>query len=466
MRKSANVYFVVAMLGSDILLVILSYILAYRLRFTSGLFAVQELQPIAVYFGPMALQAMLMPLVFAIQKLYSLKRSASWTDEFYRVLSGVSIATVIVMAASALVSRDFEYSRLLLAFSWTLSLVLVILGRFVHSRFQSLLRAGGIGEDRVLIVGTGEVAKLVLDRMRHSPGLGYRPTGFVSEESGPSSVYGVPVLGLVDETGTLVKEQHIDEVIIAIPTLSHKQLLDIVAQCQKHNVNIKCFPDLFQIMASEVNISDLDGLPLVTVRDVALKGWNLVMKRWVDITVGAIVLVLLSPLMLLVALLIKLTSPHGPAFYTQERVGLDGKPFQVIKFRSMKPDAEVQTGPVWAQKGDARTTRLGRFIRRYSIDELPQFINVLIGEMSIVGPRPERPHFVEQFMQTVPRYYERHNEKAGLTGWAQVNGLRGNTSIEERTAYDLWYVENWTLWLDLKIMIKTLFVVFTDKNAY
>ncbi len=466
MRKTTNVYFVVALVITDVLATMVSYPLGYRARFLSNLFAVQELQPLAVYYGPMALQAVLTPPIFAMHGLYVLKRSKAWGDEFHRVLSAVSVTAVIVMAATAFISKDFGYSRLMLAIVWLLSLIFVLIGRLTHSRIQGLLRGRGVGEDRVLIVGTDDTAKMILDKIRQSPGLGYRPVGFVTEEKGPASVFGIPVLGLVDDIGILVKEHRIDEVIVAVPTLSHQQLLEIVSKCQKHNVNIKCFPDLFQIMASEINISDLDGLPLVTVRDVALKGWNLVMKRWVDLVFSACGLVVLSPFMLLVAFLIKLTSPSGPVFFTQERVGLDGKPFEVVKFRSMRPDAEVSTGPVWARKGDDRTTALGKIIRRYSIDELPQLVNVFIGEMSLVGPRPERPYFVEQFKQTVPRYFDRHNEKAGLTGWAQVNGLRGNTSIEERTAYDLWYVENWTLWLDFKIMIQTLFVIFRDKNAY
>jgi exopolysaccharide biosynthesis polyprenyl glycosylphosphotransferase len=186
----------------------------------------------------------------------------------------------------------------------------------------------------------------------------------------------------------------------------------------------------------------------------------------VDVVISFAVLILVSPFMLMTALLIKLTSHDGPVFLVQERVGLDGRPFQMIKFRSMRPDAEKATGPVWAKKGDPRRTRFGTLLRRFSIDELPQFINVLFGDMSVVGPRPERPHFVEQFSMSVPRYLERHREKSGITGWAQVNGLRGNTSVEERTAYDLWYVENWTLWLDVKIMLRTMLAIVVDRNAY
>jgi len=258
----------------------------------------------------------------------------------------------------------------------------------------------------------------------------------------------------------------VDEVIIALPQASHEELLEMISVCESARVAVRIFPDLFQIVASEVSISDLDGLPMLTVRDVALRGWKLAVKRTLDLCVSGLGLIALSPFMLLVALLIKLES-RGPVFYTQVRVGLDGKPFHMIKFRSMRPDAEQASGPVWATADDPRKTRLGSFLRATSIDELPQLINVLVGEMSLVGPRPERPVFVEQFRQVVPRYMERHKEKAGMTGWAQVNGLRGDTSIIERTKYDLYYIENWSLLFDLKIILRTIINVFRrDRNAY
>jgi len=200
------------------------------------------------------------------------------------------------------------------------------------------------------------------------------------------------------------------------------------------------------------------------VRDVALRGWKLTLKRIMDIVGASVALVLLSPLMLFMAILIKLDSP-GPVFYVQERMGLDAKPFPMLKFRSMRQDADAN-GPGWTTKNDPRRTRFGAFIRRYSLDELPQLINVLLGHMSLVGPRPEQPYYVEQFRRSIPRYMERHREKAGITGWAQIHGLRGDTSIAERTKYDLWYIENWSLWLDIKILIKTLVRIFTDRSAY
>ena len=306
----------------------------------------------------------------------------------------------------------------------------------------------------------------------------FAPRGIILS-GGPRSVYeaeaptitpevfnlGAPVLGTLDDLHDVVGKYQVDEVIIALPEASQRQLVDIIMRAERGRVSIKVFPDVFQIMASEVSIGDLNGLPLLTIRDVALRGWKLTLKRAVDIIVSAVTLVILSPIMMLIALLVKLDS-RGPAFYCQERMGLDAEPFYMLKFRSMHTDAESCTGPVWARPDDPRRTRLGSLIRRLSIDEFPQLINVLLGEMSLVGPRPERPMFVEQFKQQIPRYMDRHREKAGITGWAQVNGLRGDTSITERTKYDLWYIENWSLGLDFKILLRTAFRVFRDKNAY
>jgi exopolysaccharide biosynthesis polyprenyl glycosylphosphotransferase len=217
-------------------------------------------------------------------------------------------------------------------------------------------------------------------------------------------------------------------------------------------------------MASPVGIGDLGGLPLVTVRDIALRGWRRVAKRLMDIAGASIGLIILSPVMMLVGVLIKLDSP-GPVFYVQQRMGLDARPFNMLKFRSMQRNAEAK-GPGWTVEDDPRITRLGRLLRQINVDELPQLINVLLGQMSLVGPRPERPIYVNQFRRSIPRYMDRHWEKAGLTGWAQINGLRGDTSIAERTKYDLWYIENWSLLLDAKILLRTVFNIFELPNAY
>lgn len=466
MSRTSDVYWTLALIVVDVIAVFLATFLAYMLRFQSGLLGYEEFHSLQSYYGYLATMIVAEPIVLAANGLYRPRRAVSWLDHVYGVFTSTSVATAVAIVASAVMWRDVSSSRLMVGLAWLTTVTFVTIGRLLVHGAQSSLRRRGIGTERLIIVGTGEPAHLVLERIRHSPGLGYRPIGFVGETFDLSVAHGLPVLGTLESIATVVSRHHIDDVVVAIPTLSQQKLYDVVTQCASQNVNIKVFPDLFQFMTSGVNIGDLNGLPLISVKDVALRGWNLVLKRAMDVVASAVALIVLSPAMLVVAILIKITSSEGPVFLIQERVGLDGRAFPIIKFRTMRPDAEKTTGAVWASPDDPRRTRLGAFLRKYSIDELPQFINVLIGHMSLVGPRPERPVFVETFRQTIPRYFDRHREKAGLTGWAQVNGLRGNTSIEERTAYDLWYVENWSFWLDVKICLKTLTAIFQHRNAY
>ena len=467
MRNRTAVALTFTMVVIDIVMTNLSLFFAYWLRFRSGLISFQVFQSWHAYIGLAILESLLFPIIFAFRSHYRFKRGVSRIDEFQKVFTAVSIGTVLTWAISAFFFRDFDFSRALMTIAWASAILLIWASHLLQYWFRAILLKRGAMESRVLIVGTGEMGRAILQKIRQSPSLGYRAAGFVSSDYNSTSepIRGVPILGGIDDVGSLVNHDAISEVIIAEPGLPHQRIIDIVAACEKGRVSVKAFPDVFQLISSEVSIGDLNGMPMVSIRDAGLRGWNLAIKRAVDIIVAASMLILFSPVMLLLALLIKLSSPKGPVFYVQERVGLDGKPFQVIKFRSMMPEAEEETGPVWATRGDPRATRLGASMRRFSLDELPQFINVLLGEMSVVGPRPERPYFVEQFSEKVPRYLERHREKAGLTGWAQVNGLRGNVSIEERTAYDLWYVENWTLLLDLRIMLRTLIAIFKDTNG-
>jgi len=305
---------------------------------------------------------------------------------------------------------------------------------------------------------------MILQKIQSNPALGYQVIGMVTTDGASDEPLGAPLLGNAGDLAPLIDEYQVDEVIIALPEATHQEILMLISECERGKALIKVYPDVFQIMASQVSIGDLGGLPLLTVRDVALRGWRRVAKRALDIVVSAIGLVIVSPFMMFMAVLIKLDSP-GPVFYAQERMGLDARSFKMLKFRSMRQDAETG-GPGWTVEDDPRVTRLGRIIRRINIDELPQLINVLLGEMSLVGPRPERPVYVNQFRRSIPRYMDRHWEKAGMTGWAQVNGLRGDTSIAERTKYDLWYIENWSLLLDIKILLRTAFNIFRTPNAY
>jgi Undecaprenyl-phosphate glucose phosphotransferase len=350
-------------------------------------------------------------------------------------------------------------------YGWGLSVIFITIGRLVHAAIRFRLRRRGWGCDRLLIVGTGEVGRMVHQKIQSNPGLGYAVAGFVTTDGSTGDVpLGAEIVGHASELAPLIHQHAVDEVIIALPEATHQDILMLLSECERGQVTVKVFPDVFQIMASPVGIGDLGGLPLVTVRDIALRGWRRVAKRTTDIVGATIGLVVLSPLMLLVATLIKLDS-RGPVFYVQERMGLDARPFDMLKFRSMQKNAE-EDGPGWTVQDDPRITRLGQIIRRINMDELPQLINVLLGQMSLVGPRPERPVYVDRFRRSIPRYMDRHWERAGLTGWAQVNGLRGDTSIAERTKYDLWYIENWSLLLDVKILLRTVFNVFERSDAF
>ncbi len=421
-------------------------------------------RPFSYYGGMLIIHVVTLEIVFFFYRLYHFKRGLSRLDKTYAFMAAVSFGSVASVALTSFVYKnELDYPRAMVIYAWILSILFVTLGRlftdFLHARFR---RAN---PTRVLIVGAGDIGRLLLQKINQSPGLGYEPVGFADDTPMRKEVAGLPILGHTSQLGFLIREHTVQEVILGLPQASHEEILELISQCEREKATVRIFPNVFQIIASEISIDDLNGLPLLSVRDVALRGWRLTVKRAMDVVVSAVTLILLSPMLLLIALLIKLDSP-GPVFYCQERMGLHANPFQMLKFRSMRADAEQDTGPVWATKDDPRRTKFGGFIRRHSLDELPQFINVLLGDMSLVGPRPERPVFVDQFRQMVPRYMERHKEKAGITGWAQVNGLRGDTSIVERTKYDLWYIENWSLFLDIKIILRTAFGLFRDENAY
>ncbi len=463
MRRRAEFIFTVTLVLLDAALIALAFGAAYRVTFeTSG---GNGATPDLVNFAPMLLFVMVSLMGgYFFYRLYHQRRGESRIDEIYKLVPATSIGVIVATALTTVLYRDLEYPRLLLVYVWLFTLLFVGLGRLVHGALRSFAYTRGWGELRVLIVGAGEAGNLILEKIRASPRLGYRPVAYLDEERVGLKVLGLPVVGRPDDLGEVVRALKIDEVIIALPDAPHQQLLAILSKCEDGSVNIKVFPDVFQIMAAEVNIGDLSGLPLLAMRDVALRGWRLTLKRFVDVILSAVWLILCSPLYMLVAILVKLDSP-GPVLFTQVRMGLDAKPFPIFKFRSMREDAE-KDGPQWTTHDDPRITRFGRFLRRTSLDEFPQFINVFLGHMSLVGPRPEQPAFVEQFRELVPRYMERHREKAGITGWAQINGLRGDTSISERTKYDLYYIENWSLWFDFKIMLLTLIKFFRDRSAY
>ncbi|MCB9140955.1 MAG: undecaprenyl-phosphate glucose phosphotransferase [Anaerolineales bacterium] len=459
--KRSQVFIVLLQVVADIFLAAAAFYAAYRinLRYDPTVGSFGQYVPMMVIFV-----ATLTISIF-LNKLYSRRRGRPRFEEMMTLFTAITLGALVAVALVSFAFKNtVDYRRPMMVLAWLLSVIFLIIGRIVIIQIQRGLMRRGVGNSDVLLIGTGEVAHMVLERMLGSPQLGYNPVGLISMTNGAEQVLGYPVLGAMKDIPRVIESRHVQEVIICLPEATHRELVQITAQCERERVTIRIYPDVFQIMAREVGISDLAGLPLLTMRDVALRGWHLALKRTVDVIGSALGLVFLSPLMMLTAVAIKLESP-GPVFYLQERMGLDARPFMMYKFRSMRTDAE-QKGPGWTTADDPRRTRIGAFLRRASVDELPQLINVLLGDMSLVGPRPERPVYVDQFRQSIPRYMDRHREKAGLTGWAQVNGLRGDTSIAERTKYDLWYIENWSLSLDLRILLRTVLRIFGDNSAY
>jgi len=468
--EQATRLFVLLLVVTDLVMAASAFALAYVLRQSIPLPDPAEgMSPIQAYVPMLAIHVLSVLGVYFFAKLYGLSR-ASRVDELSGIIVGSTIGTLMGVAIDSIVLRTVvvgqDYSRVMVVYAWILTIVLVAIGRLLNDWLRRRLVRQGWGRRRVLIVGIGDVARMILQKILWTPELGYNAVGVVTmQDTTVTDLLGVPVVGAASELGAIIEQQAVDEVIIALPEdTAHRDVLWLISQCERGRVTIRVYPDLFQIIAGAVSISEMGGLPILTVRDIALKGWRRTAKRVMDIIGASIGMVMGSPVFMLIAVLIKLESP-GPVFYVQERMGLDARPFPVIKFRSMRTNAE-KSGPGWTTADDPRRTRVGAFLRRTNIDELPQFINVLLGDMSLVGPRPERPVYVEQFRRSIPRYMDRHREKAGLTGWAQVNGYRGDTSIAERTKYDLWYIENWSLLLDIKIIIRTVLQFFNSPNAY
>jgi Undecaprenyl-phosphate glucose phosphotransferase len=353
---------------------------------------------------------------------------------------------------------------------WALFLVINVVFTYlsrelVREALERRWRAG-IGLKRVLIVGSGELGRMVADKVLQHRELGFKVIGFLDDRANGDHIgyRGLPLLGTLTEADEIIRVERIDHVYVALPLEEHVKMLGIVEATNREGVEVHVVPDLLQFIALRARLENLDGVPIISLNDVPLRGFNSVLKRAIDIGISAVTLLSMSIPFFVIAALVRRTSP-GSVFYKQERMGLDGKAFQVYKFRSMYQGAEDETGPVWARDNDPRCTPIGRWLRRFDLDELPQLWNVFRGDMSIVGPRPERPYFVEQFKHRIPQYMLRHKVKSGITGWAQVNGWRGNTSLEKRIEYDLYYIENWSMGLDLKIMWLTL-LRGLQKHAY
>jgi Undecaprenyl-phosphate glucose phosphotransferase len=464
---------------SDALLGVTAFIVAYVLRFHTGLIPITKgLPPLHQYLNVLPFIIVLVPFAFHLQGLYRLSRGRSRVDDFFAVLVGSIFAVVLgvlttlyvqtyLATSAARETGAFEVSQAVWAIFLCLNVLLAFATReLVREALERRWRAG-IGLKRILIAGSGELGRLVADKILEHRELGYQIVGFVDDRAAGDHLgyRGLPLLGTIDDAAEIIARESVDHLYVALPPEQHVRMLELLDSTSREMVDVKVVPDLLQVIALRARLEDLDGVPVININDVPLQGFNSILKRTLDIGISTVSLLVFAIPFTIIAALVRLTS-RGPVFYRQERMGLDGRPFTIVKFRSMYDRAEEHTGPVWAVPDDPRVTPLGRFLRRSNLDELPQLWNVFRGDMSIVGPRPERPHFVEQFKHKIPQYMLRHKVKAGLTGWAQVNGWRGNTPLEKRIEYDLYYIENWSVRLDLKIMWLTLVRGFFHKHAY
>ena len=469
MLKERSQLFMSVFVAADLAVIALAWALSYVLRFVLPVIPVIKGTP------PVVNYLTLLPVIFAIWGLvfrggglYDPMRGTAESSERRRIIRAASLAMLIFTAVSfVFFEKAYSLSRLMLLYFYVLGTAGVILERATLREILRTARRRGFNLRHVLIVGDGDLARAVGDGMVRHPELGLKVKGFLTDDPSRvgAMVGAVPVCGLWDEVADVVARGGIDQVVLALPFESMPRLDGLITRLDAAAVDIKVVPDVERFVSLKSGIEEFEGLPVISLRATPLVGWNRVAKRAMDVVLGTIALVAVAPLMGLIALAVKLTS-KGPALFSQERMGLDGRVFRVWKFRTMRTDAEAATGPVWAVADDPRRTPIGGILRKLSLDELPQLLNVLKGEMSLVGPRPERPVFIEEFRRHVPRYMLRHMVRAGITGWAQVNGWRGNTSIEQRIQYDLYYIENWSLLLDLKILALTLVRGFVHKNAY
>jgi exopolysaccharide biosynthesis polyprenyl glycosylphosphotransferase len=468
---SADIIIPLVTLLSDIITIESAFLISYWLRFYSPLKNVFPFEGDAPPLGGyIRLSLMVIPvwlLIFQSRRMYRARRVVFIFDEFFLIGRLVTFG-IIFSFGLIFFYRVFPYSRLVFVLIWAVSIVLITFGRYFVLKLEKTLYNKGIALKRALIVGNNSIAADIYNNFIDHPYAGFEIAGYLEENGhgGENILETRNKLGNFSDIVDVVKKYNIETVLVTIPSSENEKLYDIMKLCEGENVDFLLVPDFLEMITSSVRVQEIDGIPFLKIKSVPMNVWNSMVKRIFDIIFASSILLLTSPLFLIISLLVKITS-KGRIFYLQERVSLEGKKFKMIKFRSMIEGAEKQTGIVFASKDDTRNTPIGKFIRKYSFDELPQFINVLKGDMSIVGPRPEREYFINIMKEKIPKYLERHRVKCGITGWAQVNGFRGKeTSMEKRIEYDIYYIENWSIIFDLKIIMKTIREMFFSKAAF
>ncbi len=464
---------------SDFLGILVSYFYSYGFRFfVIPVNPERGIPPLKSYVIVLSLFIALHLFIFFLQGFYRTKLKRTKIDDFFLVTLNTGLTILIIQAFLAYLNAYSAGPAPLFRVTFKLShgflavyfVVVVLMISFLRNQIYYFMRkryAKGMNLKSVLIVGAGEMGCSVAQKLSQYKDLGFVVKGFLDDEHERGDMVdvdgGIEVLGPLSRLESILEKEEVSDVYLALDLENYHKILETLKVVNKYVVNIRLVPDLFQLLTLKARVEDLDGFPVISVDEPPLRGAMLVVKRALDIGVSSLFLLLFSPFFLVISLLIKLTS-KGPVLYHQERMGLDGKRFIMHKFRTMICNAESVTGPVMCSADDPRMTKFGRFLRKFSLDEIPQLINVIKGEMSLVGPRPERPVFVKDFREKIPKYMLRHKVKSGITGWAQVHGLRQDTPIDKRLEYDFYYIQNWSLSLDFKILWKTLKKGFIDKN--
>lgn len=470
MRKTVDFIFIVIKLLGDAFLIASSFILAYFIKFK--LITLDSYLSGRHYLDVLSFIIFIWLSSFALFGLYKERKGfLSEVDEVLAIFKSCLIGTIMITAFSFFYT-SFPESRWVVFYALIISFFLISLFRIFLLFIQKTIKSKGIMCDKALIIGADTLGQSIATKILIDPILGYRLVGFLANQKPQEISFYLKnklnILGKINDYKAIIQANKIDVVFLALPSLDNETMIQIADFCAKINIKLKTVPNLFELMASSVDITDLDGIPLISLKDSPLLNTlNVASKRIFDVLLSALGLFILAPIFIIVLILVKITS-KGPIFYLQERVGLNGKIFNLIKFRSMKQDAEKETGPIITNdETDTRITKIGKFIRRTSLDEIPQLFNVLKGDMSIVGPRPERPFFVDKFIKEIPNFSSRHKIKGGITGWAQINGRAELTEKpEEKLRYDLYYLENWNLLFDMKIILKTIKQVLLQDNIY
>ncbi|MGO4345170.1 undecaprenyl-phosphate glucose phosphotransferase [Paenibacillus sp. MCAF9] len=453
---------------ADLSCTLVVFMAAYWLKFYSGLLPSFNSVAFSTYLLWGTIYSFSAVLIGFYFQFYSPKRRKNYSYEVLRILQ-IQTISFLGLLSLFFFTREVHISREFLAIFFFMNFIAIASYRYWVKSVLASFRRKGFNKRFVLIVGAGSVGRSFYTNLQQHPDLGYEVVGFLDDyqdEHAPEHQYMKPIIGRLDALKQKLDMMPIDEVIIALPLEAHAKYAEIIEMCERTGVKTLIIPDFFDLLPARPFFDNFAGIPLINVRDIPLDELsNRILKRWFDIAFSLVAILITSPIMLFAIIGLKLTSP-GPVLFKQERMGLDRKTFHMFKFRSMRVSTDKVSDTQWTVENDPRRTKFGSFLRRTSLDELPQFFNVLLGHMSVVGPRPERPYFVNQFKEEIPKYMVKHQIRPGITGWAQTNGLRGDTSIQDRIMFDIFYIENWTFFFDIKIIFKTVLKGLINKNAY